>query len=349
MQPGAGSSRRPAAGARVAVVTGASAGIGRATAQAFARRGWRVALIARGAAGLQAARAEVEKLGGEAMVIEADVGNAPEVDRAAREVVDRWSRIDVWVNNAMLTTFGPADTVTPAEWDRVTQVTYLGAVHGTLAALRHMRVAGRGVIVQVGSALAYRSIPLQAPYCAAKSALRGFTDSLRCELLHDGSPVRLTMVHLPGVNTPQFGWSRTHMPRRHRPVGTVYQPDAAAEAIFDAAIAAPREAWVGVPVLEAVLGTFLAPSLLDEVLARRAYEPQLAAEARDTRFDILDAPAPDDHGKDGPYPDGARPRALSIDPVWVRGTIASALLGAFAVALLTRKRPLQAGAGARRP
>jgi NAD(P)-dependent dehydrogenase (short-subunit alcohol dehydrogenase family) len=338
----------PAAAAPVAVITGASAGIGRATALAFARRGWRVALVARGAAGLEGARLDAERLGTQALVIEADVGNAPEVDRVATAVMDRWSRMDVWVNNAMLTTFGPAETVTAGEWERVTRVTYLGAVHGTLAALRHMRRAGQGVIVQVGSALAYRSIPLQAPYCAAKSALRGFTDSVRCELIHDRSPVRLVMVHLPGVNTPQFAWSRTHMPRRHRPLGTVYHPDAAAEAIYRAAIEAPRESWIGPPVLEAVLGTFFGPGLLDRLLARRAYEPQLTPAAGDTRFDILEAPAQTDHGMEGPFPHGARPRAVSINPAWVRGTMAGALVGAFAAALLAR-RALHAARRGRRP
>lgn len=332
-------SNAPAADrATVAVVTGASAGIGRATAVAFARRGWRVALIARGQAGLEGARRDVEAAGGTALAIAADVADAAAVDAAAAQVRQHWGRIDVWVNNAMLSTFGPAWDVPAAEWARVTDATYLGAVHGTLAALRLMRTQRAGTIVQVGSALAYRSIPLQAPYCAAKAALRAFTDSLRSELHHAGSPVRLTMVHLPGVNTPQFGWTRTHMPTRHRPVGPVYQPQAAAEAIVKAALHAPRELWVGAPVLEAVLGTMLGPGLLDRLLARTAYEPQQARRATDTRFDILDAPAATDHGIEGPFPHGARRRAHALNPAAVRATIAFGLLGSFAAALFARRR-----------
>jgi NAD(P)-dependent dehydrogenase (short-subunit alcohol dehydrogenase family) len=323
--------------APVVVVTGASAGIGRAAAIAFAQRGWRVALLARGRAGLQAAQEDVEAAGGSGLVIPVDVAEAAAVDAAAAQVMQHWSRIDVWVNNAMLTVFGPAERVPPDEWARVTQVTYLGAVHGTLAALATMKPRGRGTIVQVGSALAYRSIPLQAPYCAAKAALRGFTDSLRSELLHDRSGVRLTMVHLPGVNTPQFSWSRTHMQARHRPVGPIYRPEAAAEAIVQAALRAPRELWVGAPVLEAVLGTMLGPGLLDRLLARTAYQPQLAPGGADTTFDILDAPADADHGVDGPFPEHARPHATLMRPVAVRAAIALLMLGSFAAALAGKR------------
>src|SRR5438105_4770974 len=269
-------------GAAVVVLTGASAGIGRATAIAFGYLGWRVALLARGRAGLDAACREVEAAGGSALAIQLDVSDAAAVDAAADQVLQRWGRIDVWINNAMLTVFGPVERVPPAEWERVTRVTYLGAVHGTLAALRAMRLRGRGTIVQIGSALAYRSIPLQAPYCAAKAALRGFTDALRCELRHERSAVRISMVHLPGVNTPQFGWSRSHMTTRHRPVGPVYRPEAAAQAIVKAALKAPRELWVGTPVLQAILGTMAAPGLLDRLLARSAYEPQLDKASTDT-------------------------------------------------------------------
>ncbi len=216
------------------VITGASAGIGRATAIAFGRRGYRVALLARGQARLESVRRDVEASGGLALVIPTDISDAEAVFAAADRIAAEWGRIDIWVNNAMVTVFGPAERVPVAEWERVTKADYLGTVSGTLAALKHMRPREAGTIVQIGSALAYRSIPLQAPYCAAKFAIRGFTDSLRSELSHDGSAIWLTMVQLPGVNTPQFAWSHSHMPRRHRPVGAWYQPEAVAEQIVRA-------------------------------------------------------------------------------------------------------------------
>ena len=250
-------------GARNVVVTGASAGVGRATAVAFARLGCNVALLARGHEGLEGARRDVEAAGGRAHIISVDIANAKAVDQAADNVAHRWGGIDIWVNNAMATVVGPADQVAAAEWKRVTEVTYLGAVYGSLAALRHMRRQDAGTIVQIGSALAYRAIPLQSAYCGAKFAVRGFTDALRTELLHEGSSVRLTMVQLPGVNTPQFDWSRTHANTRHQPVGTVFQPETVAETVVRAALTAPRELWVGLPAMHAIIGTMLAPGLLD--------------------------------------------------------------------------------------
>jgi NADP-dependent 3-hydroxy acid dehydrogenase YdfG len=328
--------------APVAVITGASAGVGRATAIAFARRGYRVALLARGEAGLEGARRDVEAAGGSALTISVDMSDDRAVDAAAESVVAAWSRIDVWVNNAMVTVFGPADRVTPAEWQRVTNVTYLGAVYGTLAALRHMKQRDAGTIIQVGSALAYLSIPLQAPYCGAKAALRGFTDSLRRELLHDGSHVRLTMVQLPGVNTPQFIWSRTHMRTRHQPVGAVYSPEAVARAIADVALKAPREVWVGVPTFEAILGALLGPGLLDRFVARSTYEPQENAVPSSTDFDIMDHPAASDHGERGPFTAREVTHAAAQPAGAVRGAFAMALLGTFAlIAVFThaRRRP----------
>lgn len=321
---------------RVVLVTGASAGIGRATAVAFARMRWRVALFARGRRGLDAARQDVEAAGGEALVIEGDVADDAAVREAAATLMRRWGRLDVWVNDAMLSVFGPSWRVQPAEWDRVTRVTYLGAVHGTLAALEIMRARDHGTIVQVGSALAYRSIPLQAPYCAAKSAVRAFTDSLRSELLHARSSVRLSMVHLPGVNTPQFGWTRTHMPTRHRPVGPVYQPDMAARAIVRAALHGPRELWVGAPVLQALLGTMVSPGLLDRLLARTAYEPQQDPGATDTSFDILESPAPKDEGAEGPFARSARPNAVIVNPATLRAAVALAFAVLVAATLFRR-------------
>lgn len=335
---------------KVAVVTGASAGIGRATAIALARRGFDVALLARGLAGLEGARAEVEKAGGRALVLPLDVADAPAVFAAAERVVAEWGAMDVWVNNAMATVFGPNERVSPEEFRRVTEVTYLGAVHGTLAALRHMRPRGAGTIVQVGSALSYRAIPLQGPYCAAKFALRGFTDSLRCELLHDGCAVRLTMVQLPGVNTPQFEWSRTLMRRRHRPLGAVYQPEAAAEAILRAATGARRELWVGVPAIQSILGAMAAPGLADRYLAGNAYEQQMAREPlTGDRDGILFAPAGRDHGARGRHGRTARDRALAPSGVAVRGCLAGAAMALAAGALLLLRPPPRPPPLRRRP
>ena len=211
-------------------MTGASAGVGRATAQAFARQGARIGLIARGRAGLEGAKRDVEELGGEAIVLPLDVSDAAAVDIAAEQVETKFGPIDVWVNNAMTSVFSPIKEMTAEEFKRVTDVTYLGSVYGTLAALKRMLPRDRGVIIQVGSALAYRGIPLQAAYCGAKHAIQGFCDSLRCELIHDKSRVRLTMVEMPALNTPQFSWVKSRLPRRAQPVPPIFQPEVAAEA-----------------------------------------------------------------------------------------------------------------------
>src|SRR4051812_25391172 len=230
---------------RVVVVTGASAGVGRATAVAFGRRGARVALIARGAAGLKAAAAEIRAAGGEALPLPLDVADADAVEAAAARVEETWGPIDVWVNAAMTAVLGEVADTTAEDFRRVTEVTYLGSVYGQLAALRRMLPRDRGTIVQVGSALCYRGIPLQATYCGAKHAILGFVESLRTELLHRGSNVRLTVVHLPGLNTPQFGWVKTALPRHPQPVPPIYQPEVAADAIVWAAQHRRREIWVG--------------------------------------------------------------------------------------------------------
>ena len=325
----------------VVVVTGASAGVGRATALEFARRGWRVALLARGLDGLEAARREVEALGAQALVVPADVADAEQVERAAAEVERRWGAIDVWVSNAMATIFANALDIPPADFRRATEVTYLGAVWGLLAALRRMRARGRGTLVVVGSALCYRSIPLQAPYCGAKAALRGFVDSLRCELAHERSPVHLTMVHLSAFNTPQFDWGRARLPRRPRPMGRIFQPEVAARAIHWAATHRRREVWVGWPAVEAILGTRILPGWLDRRLGRTAVEGQQTDEPmpRDAA-DNLYAPVAGDHGSHGRFDAEACANSLHYE-LTTRRPLALAVAALCAGLLLARRRPFR--------
>jgi NAD(P)-dependent dehydrogenase (short-subunit alcohol dehydrogenase family) len=330
--------------AHTAVVTGASAGVGRATAVALGRRGWKVGLLARGIEGLQGARAEVEAAGGEGLAIVADVADAAAVFRAAQTVENTWEHIDLWINNAMATVFSEFEDLTPEEFRRVTEVTYLGQVHGTMAALRHMQPRGRGTIVQVGSALAYRSIPLQSAYCGAKAAVRGFTDSLRSELQRKNNGISLTMVHLPAVNTPQFDWARTHLRHRPRPLPPIYQPEWVAEQIVEAAFSKPRELWLGGSVAKAILGNAIAPGRLDRILASKGYEGQTMTEQlQPNRPDNLFAVVQGDFGTRGSFDRSARDRASSFHPAALRaalaaaGVTASAALGALA-ARLTAKR-----------
>lgn len=322
-----------ASGRRTVVVTGASAGVGRAVAREFARHGWRVALLARGADGLEGARRDVERLGGEALVIPTDVADEAQVEAAAARVEAAWGSIDVWVNDAMATIFSDVMDIAPEDFRRATEVTYLGAVWGTLAALRRMKPVDRGCIVQVGSALAYRSIPMQAPYCGAKAALRGFTDSLRCELAHDDSQVHVTMVQLSAFNTPQFGWGRTTMARRPRPMGKIFQPEIAARAVYWAATHRRRELWVGWPAVQAILGTRLLPGLADRLLGRSAVEGQQTDEpASADRPDNLYAPVPGDHGAHGHFDDEALPRSTQFWLTTHRKTTALAALATAGVA-----------------
>ena len=262
----------------VVVITGASAGVGRATAQAFAKRGARIGLIARGKAGLEGARADVENAGGEALPIMADVARSEEVEAAAESIEKEFGPIDIWVNNAMTTVFSPFKEITADEFKRATEVTYLGTVYGTMAAIKRMYPRNRGSIVQVGSALAYRSIPLQAPYCGAKHAIAGFTDSLRSELIHDCSDIHLTMVQMPALNTPQFSWCKTKLPRHPQPVPPIFQPEVAAEAIVWAAHHRRREVFVGAPTVQAIEGNKVAPGILDTYLARTCYDGQQTEE-----------------------------------------------------------------------
>src|ERR1044071_4629294 len=247
----------------VVVITGATAGVGRAVTREFARRGARIGLVARGVDGLEATKREVEELGGQAIIARADVANHDEVEAAARATEDAFGPIDIWINNAMASVFAPIRELTPEEVHRVTDVTYHGVVHGTMAALKRMLPRNRGTIVQVGSALAYRSIPLQAPYCGAKSAIRGFTDSLRSELIHRKSRVHLTMVQLSAFNTPQFDWGRTCMSKQPQPLPPIFQPAVAARGIYFAATHRRREVWVGWPAIKAIVGTRLLPGLGD--------------------------------------------------------------------------------------
>lgn len=286
----------------VVVITGASAGVGRATAHAYACRGARLGLVARDGAALAEVRREVERLGGRAVAAPADVSHFDEVEAAAQSIEQALGPVDVWVNDAMVTIFGPFDRITPDEFRRVTEVTYLGVVHGTLAAVRRMKARDRGTIVQIGSALAYRSIPLQSAYCGAKAAIRGFTDSLRCELLHDGSRVRITMVQLPAVNTPQFDWARDLMDHQPRPVAPVYQPEVIAEAILWAAATGRREILVGASTVAAIWANKFVPGLLDRYLARTNYEAQQRPAARELdRRDNLFTPVGPRHQTHGAF------------------------------------------------
>jgi NAD(P)-dependent dehydrogenase (short-subunit alcohol dehydrogenase family) len=275
----AGSSSRFDFDDQVVVITGASAGVGRATARRFARAGARVGLIARDAAALEETKAEIESVGGSAQVFAGDVADADVLVQAADAFERALGPIEVWINCAMVTVYSPISELTADEVKRVTDVTYLGYVHGSMAALKHMRARNRGTIVQVGSALAYRGIPLQSAYCAAKHAIRGFTESLRCELIHEASKVAVTEVHLPAINTPQFDWARARIGGRPSPVPPVFEPEEAADAILHAA-ATPgeREYWLGRSTAWVILGNMLAPSFLDRYLAHNAVKAQSAGD-----------------------------------------------------------------------
>ncbi len=329
---------------RVVVVTGASAGVGRATVRELARRGASIGLLARGVTGLDAASREVEQLGGKALAVPTDVADPDAVESAAEWVESELGPIDAWVNNAMASVFAPVRTLTAAEIRRVTEVTYLGTVHGTLAALGRMLPRDSGVIVQVGSALAYRSIPLQAAYCAAKHAVVGFTDSLRSELLHDRSGVRVTMVQLPALNTPQFDWVRSRLPNRAQPVPPIYQPEVAARAILQAIEDPRREMFVGGSTVAAIQGHKLAPGLLDRFLATTAYDGQQTPEPEDpARPDNLFGPIAQDLGAHGQFDAVARdPEPAASSSSTSSGRLA-VLAGAAAAATLllarTRRSP----------
>jgi NAD(P)-dependent dehydrogenase (short-subunit alcohol dehydrogenase family) len=297
----------------VVVVTGASAGVGRAIARELGRRRARVGLLARGVEGLEAAKREIEAAGGEALVLPTDVSDAEAVERAAEQVEATFGPIDIWINNAMASVFAPVLELKPDELRRVTEVTFLGYAYGTMSALRRMVPRDRGTIVQVGSALAYRGIPLQAAYCAAKHAIQGFTDSVHCELLHDKSSVRITEVNLPAVNTPQFDWVLSKLPNRAQPVPPIYQPELIAEAIVWAAYHYRRSWNLGWPATKAIVGNNFVPEYGDKYLARNGYESQQTDEPEDpNRPHNLWEPLPGDHGARGRFTDRAQSQSAHI-------------------------------------
>lgn len=319
---------------QTAVICGGTAGVGRATAHAFAHAGFRVAVIARGEQGLADTRKELEAAGAKVLAISADVADAQAVDHAAERIEAELGPIEVWVNAAMATVFGPVNKTSAAEFKRVTEVTYLGFVHGTLAALRYMEARNRGTIVQVGSALSYRSIPLQSAYCAAKFAIRGFTDSLRCELIHTNSKVRLTMVQLPAHNTPQFDWSRNKMGKRPQPVPPIHTPEVAARAILRAATDAPRELWLGRASLQAIIGNMFMPGLLDRMMAKQAWSGQMTDEpASDEQPDNLFQPVDGLHRIDGRFGSQVKDKALGLSAETV-GKLAAGGLAVIAVLVI---------------
>ncbi len=317
----------------VVVVTGASGGVGRAVAHAFARRGAHIGLVARGEQGLEGSRREVESLGGQALVLPTDVADAEQVEAAAEAVESELGPIDVWVNDAMATVFARFVDVTPEEFQRATEVTYLGTVYGTMAALQRMVPRDRGTVVQVGSALSYRAIPLQSTYCGAKFAVRGFTDSVRTELMHDGSNVWITMVQLPAVNTPQFNWCRTKLPDHPQPVPPIYQPEVPAEAVYWAAHHRRRELDVGASAVKAIVGNKLSPRIADWYLARGGYaSQQVDGMSVGDRRDNLFAPVPEEAATHGMFDDRARTRSYQLWANTHRPLAAAALAAAAGAA-----------------
>ncbi|WP_439393400.1 SDR family oxidoreductase [Bradyrhizobium sp. PMVTL-01] len=324
----------PARSRPVVVITGASAGVGRAIAHRFGRAGYSIGLIARDADALEEVRREVEETGRRAVVMPLDVADAGAVFAAADRIASTLGPIDIWINDAMVTVFSPVWRMTPDEFRRVTEVTYLGFVHGTMAALRHMRPANRGTIIQIGSALAYRGIPLQSAYCGAKHAIRGFTDSLRSELRHEQSRIKLTMLQLPAVNTPQFDWARAHMPRSPRPVAPVVEPEVIANAVYEAVRRPAREYWIGFSTLKVIFGNMIAPGLLDRYLAQTCISGQQTKRPIDEmRPDNLEQPVRGLHRTRGSFDSEAVDSAFAAPASMLRLAPIAALLGTVALAL----------------
>ncbi len=328
---------------RIVVVTGASGGIGRATAEAFGARGDAVALLARGEKGLHGAARCIERAGGSAIVVPTDVSDSDQVFAAAKKVETDVGPIDVWVNVAFTSVFAPFDQISPDEYRRVTEVSYLGYVYATMAALSYMKPRNAGTIVQVGSALAYRGIPLQSAYCGAKHAIQGFHEALRCELLHDKSNVHVTMVQMPAVNTPQFSWVLSRLPRHAQPVPPIYQPEVAARAVmFAADHPKRREYWVGASTMATLAANAIAPGVLDRYLGKTGFDSQQTQQPRDpdapvNLWEPADGPAGRDFGSHGVFDD----RAIEHDPqLWAsrhHGLIGLAAAAA-ATALRWRRR-----------
>lgn len=320
---------------RVVVITGASAGVGRATVREFARKGDDVALIARGIDGLEGAKREVEEMGGRALIFPIDVADAEAVERAAAETEEKLGPIDVWVNNAMNSVFSPIKEMKPEEYKRVTEVTYLGQVYGALSALKRMRARDRGSIVFVGSALAYRGIPLQSAYCAAKHAIEGFYDSLRTELMHDKSNIKTCMVQLPAMNTTQFGFVKSRLPRKPRPMGIIFQPELAAQTIEYASRHNRREIYMGSPTVKAIVGNKIAPWYADRVLAKTGFDGQMTDEPEDpNRRDNLWEPIPGDHGAHGPFKEESHSFSPQLWATTHRGLTAVAIASFIAGGIL---------------
>ena len=319
---------------KVVVVTGATAGVGRAVVTEFARQGARIGLIARGKKGLEATKREVEEIGGQALMLPTDVADAQQVEDAAERAEQELGPIDIWINDAMTTIFAPFLQIKPDEFKRATEVTYLGQVYGTMAALKRMHARNRGTIVQVGSALAYRSIPLQSPYCGAKHAIIGFTDSIRSELIHDNSAVHITAVMLPAMNTPQFSWCRSRLPNHPQPVPPIFEPEVAARAIVWAATHKRREIYVGFPTVKAIYGSELAPGFADHYLAKHAFKGQQTDQpVKPDRPDNLFEPVEGDFGPHGIFGDRAKNTSIqsslnlkSMTLLGHRGLVASAAL-----------------------
>lgn len=321
-------------------VTGASAGIGRAIAKAFAKEGAQVGIIARSASALEQVKQEIVQAGGKALVLPCDVSNSEAIDAAATRLEEEFGPIDVWVNCAMVTVFSAIRDISPAEYQRVTDVTYHGSVYGSMAALKRMRNRNKGHIIQVGSALSYRSIPLQSAYCGAKHAMRGFTDSLRSELIHEKVNIDVSMIQLPAFNTPQFMWGRNHMGKKPQPLPPIHDPALAAEAVVWAAKNPQREVWVGVPSWKSIIGHKLFPGFLDRYVARKAWEGQFAGDDKDpTSPNNLFETVEHLHAEHGPFSD----RTITKKPMlwqvknqnfWINGAAFAVVFAAFLLGMI---------------